>query len=438
MNIRDRLMVSLRHMKSGFVGVILVILATGIGIALAASTSAFIQGYHAQTKRILNHPVYREVRVRILGFDETEIAAPVQEIELENIRSSFLSMDDMKRAAESAPAVEHVFVLQRHDIITTAALMRFDAKGEKGIEKTVDVEPNVVLDLPLDEFPGIQTSNDFFNAYGLKTARGSLFSQEDLDAGNLVIVFGSTLADTLFPEGNAIGSKISLLSETFTVIGILEPTGITDPSDMTPYNDMAFIPQASLEKGWNKRIPITDVRFTVADSKEIQRAQGQLSTYFESVHPDASFLITASMEQLQRERQTLSRVIVVLVFLTAVGLFIAAINLLNLMLIRIIKHTKGIGIMRALGSTRGEIFRQFMTESIIMCVFGAALGMIAAPQFYKLLQTAIVAGDRMVSQALLPDLLPGAVVGLLFSIAFGLYPAVLAKNTNTTAAIRAE
>jgi putative ABC transport system permease protein len=128
----------------------------------------------------------------------------------------------------------------------------------------------------------------------------------------------------------------------------------------------------------------------------------------------------------------------VLVFLSGVGLLIAAINILNLMLIRIIKHTKSIGIMRALGSTRRGILRQFMNESALMCVVGALIGTAISPQVYRLLQTVFVSSEGFASQTFGLDLMAGAAVGLLFSLVFGLYPAFLAKNTDATLAIRAE
>ena len=440
---RDRLWISLRHMRSGVVGVLLVILATAVGVALAASTSAFMRAYREQTKRLLNHPVYREVAVEVLGAGETEITTPVMEIEVDKIRGSFLSMDDMRRAAESTPVVEYAYVLERDTIMTTAALMRYD-KGEpgKGGDRVgSDKEPidkEVPVELPLDEFPGIRTSNEFFAAYGLTAADGFLFTREDLDSGNPVVVLGSTLAKTLFPDGGAVGSRISLWFETFTVVGVLDPSRLADPADLMPYNQMAFMPQETLEMVWNKRVPITNTRFASKDSSDTKAAVNQLRAYFESAHPDARLMIAAPVERLHKERRTLNRIIVVLVFLTVVGLFIAAINLLNLMLIRIIKHTKGIGIMRALGSTRQEIFRQFMNESTLMCVAGAVIGVIVSPHVFALLQTAVISGPGFASQTFRLDLIAGAVVGLVFSVGFGLYPAILAKNTNTTAAIRAE
>jgi ABC-type lipoprotein release transport system permease subunit len=435
-------------MKSGVVGVLLVVLATAIGIALAASTSAFIRAYREQTKRLLNHPVYREVLVEVPSFGETELKTPVVEIELKDRKGSFLSMDGMIAAVESAPAVEYAYILERDTIMTTEALMRLYAekgRGEKGeadaklktIGKALEKDDTLVT-LPIEEFPGIRTTSDFFTAYGLTAAEGFLFTQEDLDAGNAVIVLGSELAKTLFPDGDAVGSRVSLDFGTFTIVGILEPTPLADPRDLMPYNNMAFSPQEALEKVWNKRVPITSIRFTAKDSASSRAAVNQLTAYFANAHPDINVMITDSVEELKNERQTLSRVIAVLVFLSGVGLLIAAINLLNLMLIRIIKHTKGIGIMRALGSTRRDVFRQFMNESMLMCIAGAVIGVIVSPQVYRLLQTAIISSEGFASQTFALDLVVGAAVGLLFSAVFGLYPAILAKNTDTTLAIRAE
>ena len=430
-----------------------------------------MRAYGEQTRRLLNNPVYREVLVEVLGVGETEMITPVVEIGVTDKKSSFLNMEDMREAAEAAPAVKYAYVLERDTIMTTDSLMRLgkfeDSSNQKSQSSSVEKsqgkspdktagskdsveskeseetseeteEDDSLVELPIDNFPGIRTTSDFFTAYGLTAAEGFLFTQEDVDAGNLVIVLGSALSDALFPDRGAIGARVSLQFETYTVVGILEPTLLADPGDQMSYNRMAFLPQLALEKVWNKKLPITSIHFATDDSSDIQAAVNQLTAYFESAHPDANLLISTPIEKLKREQQTLSRIIAVLVFLTAVGLFIAAINLLNLMLIRIVKHTKGIGIMRALGSTRRDIFRQFMNESVLMCIAGALLGAVVSTQVYKLLSNAIISVDGFASKTFWLDLIVGAAAGLLFSLVFGLYPAFLAKETDTSAAVRTE
>jgi len=601
MTARDRLWISLRHMKSGVVGVLLVIVATAIGIALAASTSAFIRAYREQTRQLLSNPAYREVAVDVLLFGEAELTMPVAEVELENARGGLLTVDHMMAAAQAIPTVDYAYVLQRAKVATTAALMRFEAeekgRDDRGADRSrgetesaeaetpteeskaayedkdidrvgpegtssdateaeeraaaeererteramrgaltvmrdadkltdeqvedlfnivfleeIDPEKSteqrqmtfgmyfreligseqverfdedvqkvyelgdaeivrqgggteqgqaedqarevqteaadnrrapqldrtVITELPVDGFPGYATSTDFFTAYGLRAAEGTLFTQEDLDAGNLVMVLGSELAETLFPEDGAVGSQVSLWYQTVTIVGVLEPTSLVDDVDLLPYSAAAYTPMSTLAKAWDERAFVTNLRFATSDSSEAEAATAQVAAYFETAHPDTNVTVTSRIGQLRDERRTLSRTLVVLVFLTAVGLAIAAINLLNLMLIRVVRRTKNIGIMRSVGWSRRDVFRLFMTESVLMCVAGAAIGVVVSPTIYQLLRTTIISGEGFASPTFVLDLFAGAAVGLVFSLAFGLYPAYLAKDTDASAAVRTE
>lgn len=448
MTARDRFWISLHHMKSGIVGVLLVVIATAIGITLASSTGAFIQAYRIQTSRLLNHPVYREVLVEVPSFGETtEIKTPVVEIELKEKSSYALSMDDMRAAAEAAPAVAYAYPLERDEVTTTGALMRTVKEsgrgGKENAEKMDEIGKTLAMDetlavLPIESFAGVRTTSGFFTAYGLSAVDGFLFSQEDIDAGNLIIILGGELAKTLFPSGGAVGSRISLNFQTFTVGGVLGATPYSDPKDLRPYNAMAFMPQENLEKVWNKRVPITSIRFATRNSADTRAAVSQLTAYFGGAHPDIHVMITNPLTELKNERQTFRTVIAVLVFLSGAGLFIASINLLNLMLVRVIKHTKGIGIMRALGFSRMDVFRQFFAESILMCTVGAIIGLVSSPVVFGLLQKTVSSRLEISSDTLWFDLLIGALFGFFVGIIFGFYPAFVAKNTDATLAIRTE
>ena len=465
MTLRDRLFIDLRYLRSGLVGVLLVVFATAVGVALTASTNAFIRAYRQQTRTLLNNPAYREVRVEVLQFGDSSLSAPVVETDLKDTKGGFFTVADMIAAVDSSPAVDNAYLAERFEMVTTGSLVSQTGKpgavtgkeavndgksgeaasGKDGGDTSSgvrgeggNIESEVIFDLPVDSFPTVQTTPGFFAAYEMDAAEGFLFTQADIDGGNLLIVLGSALAKTLFPDGGAVGSRVSLYYQTFTIAGILEPSSASDQADMMPYNEMAYAPQESLESAWGKRLAITDMRFTTSNSDDVRAAVSQLTSHFQSVHPTSDVAITDTVAELRKERQTLSRGISVLVFLSVVGLFVSAINLMNLMLIRTIKHTKGIGIMLALGTTRNEIFRLFSGESVLMCAAGAIIGAILSPWIYRLLQTAIMSGEGFASQTFGVDLIVGAGIGFMFSALFGLYPAFVAKNTNTTLALRAE
>ncbi|MBU8913225.1 MAG: ABC transporter permease [Spirochaetales bacterium] len=321
------------------------------------------------------------------------------------------------------------------------------AAGEEPPEFNLDqffqVDDDVLTELPLESFPGRRVSAEFFEAYGLAVAEGSEFTNEDLESGNQVIVLGSSLADALFPDGDALGTRIRLNLQTYTVIGVLSPTTLTDTETDASYNDVAYVPNAAAQVNFGGNVmrfhrPAGTLRFAVDDSANLDLATAELQAHFGAEYGDGAVRITAPLEELQTEREKLSRILSVVLFLAAAGLFIASINLFNLMLMRVIKRTKGIGITRALGATRREIARQFLNESAFMSLTGAVIGLAVSPFVYRLLQSALIAEVSAVTLVNWPFLLVGALGAFLFSLIFGVYPALQAGRIDAALAIRSE
>jgi putative ABC transport system permease protein len=59
-----------------------------------------------------------------------------------------------------------------------------------------------------------------------------------------------------------------------------------------------------------------------------------------------------------------------------ITLFGAAIGLMNIMLVSVTERTREIGVSKALGATRKEVRRQFLTEAIVICQLGGLLGIV--------------------------------------------------------------
>ena len=321
------------------------------------------------------------------------------------------------------------------------------ASGEEppvfNLDQFFQVDDDVLTELPLESFPGRRVSAEFFQAYGLDVAEGSEFTNEDLESGNQVIVLGSALNEALFPDGDAVGTRIRLNLQTYTVIGVLSPTTLTDTETGASYNDVAYVPNAAAQINFGGRVirmgrPAGTLRFAVDDSANLDLAATELQAHFDAEFGDGSVRITAPLEELQAEREKLSRILSVVLFLAAAGLFIASINLFNLMLMRVIKRTKGIGISRALGATRNEVARQFLNESAFMSLTGAVIGFAVSPLVYRLLQSALIAEVSNVTVVNWPFLFVGALGAFLFSLIFGVYPARQAGRIDAALAIRSE
>ena len=120
--------------------------------------------------------------------------------------------------------------------------------------------------------------------------------------------------------------------------------------------------------------------------------------------------------------------------LSSLALFIAALNILNLMLARVLKRTRSIGITKALGSSRKNIFWQYLLESLTLGLSGGILGllliMLASPLLASFMggSSTITSGTAFLSLGF----------AFLVSLLFGIYPAIKAASINPSSALKLE
>jgi putative ABC transport system permease protein len=65
-----------------------------------------------------------------------------------------------------------------------------------------------------------------------------------------------------------------------------------------------------------------------------------------------------------------------MVAIAAISLLVGGIGIMNIVLATVLERTREIGIRRAVGARRGDIIRQFLTESILISVGGGILGVV--------------------------------------------------------------
>lgn len=316
-------------------------------------------------------------------------------------------------------------------------------EARRALRDLLEPDPDVVTDLPLESIGAVRVTTGYFPAYGLEAARGSLFTEDDVESGNTVAVLGARLAETLFPESDPVGTKVRLNLQTHTIIGVLEDSSLTQIESGASFNDLALVPhgEARVSFGGNTvRLPRTTrtLHFAVTDSTELRAATDQLQTHFDGEFGDGAVRIRAPVEQVRIEREKHGRVLTLIMFLAAAGLFIASINLFNLMLMRVIRRTKSVGISRALGASRRDVFRQFLHEAAIMSVVGAAIGFAASPVVYRMLSGSLVASLAPPSITSWIALIVGAAGAFVFSVLFGVWPARQAARIDASLAIRTE
>lgn len=167
-----------------------------------------------------------------------------------------------------------------------------------------------------------------------------------------------------------------------------------------------------------------------------------LTKAYEIAQSEAAFIwgdrvgIRSPMKDFREMQKQLRSYALLIGVFASVGLVIAVINILNLMLARVLKRTKGIGLSMALGSSRSLVFRQFVIEALSLGIMGSTLGIVLSFGLGEILKSALnlpILGGMYLSRILM-----GVVMGFVVSLLFGVYPAYLGSKINPVDALRTD
>ena len=268
-------------------------------------------------------------------------------------------------------------------------------------------------------------------------AEGRYFTQTDQDRATDVCVLGHDLADELFAgTTDPIGKVINVAGRDFTVVGVFEKQKSAFGGGKNPEDSYVSLPITTFHKlhpevldYWisakyddpkNKSLVEDEMREVLRRRRKVRN---ELPDNFEIFSPESITKLYNSIT---------GSLFALMLGLSAVGLMVGGVGVMNIMLVSVTERTREIGVRKAIGATAAVILAQFTIEAVVLCAVGGVIGVA--------LGAVISVGIHFVFSSEVSFLWMGAafLCSCAIGLVFGIYPAWKAANLNPIEALRYE
>jgi putative ABC transport system permease protein len=294
-----------------------------------------------------------------------------------------------------------------------------------------------------------KTDSNFWSVLDFNFIQGRAFSNEEFNKGRFVAVVNQHTQQELFGETSAIGQKVSIGNQQFTIIGVVENVSIVEEvalSDIwVPYTTNATTDYQQETRGnWDAVLYHSNPAFLEDANKEY------INLLKNDVVLDASHDMTEAYSGAYTKLQSLSREMFydkfsydthenifmgVIVSLVLLFMLLPSINMINLNVSRMMERSSEIGVRKAFGASTKQLLMQFIIESILLTLAGGILGIILSLCILNSIEA-----SGLIPYAHFPFNIRVFFIGLLLILVFGLisgvYPAYKISRLSPVTALK--
>ncbi|MBD3348904.1 MAG: FtsX-like permease family protein [Candidatus Eisenbacteria bacterium] len=251
---------------------------------------------------------------------------------------------------------------------------------------------------------------------------GGWFSDDDVDEA----ILGYEAAEL---EQRKVGDRIFVggVDKVLTVVGVFERTGTQD-------DGVIFLPLATAQRIFELPEKISGIGIRLKDLSDLPQFEEDL--YDEpGIQVVSMAQVKGTILNLMSSARTLASSI------AAVAIIVAVIGVMNTVLMSVFDRTKQIGVMKAMGASKWDVFRIVWVETTLVCLFGGVAGAVLA-------MAGGSAAEHIIRRALpyapsgnliafsLPLVLSAIAGAILIGLVAGVYPASRAASMRPVEAIR--
>lgn len=403
--ITENIALSLAALRLHKLRAALTVLGLTMGVATLITVMTLVQGAN----------LYVEQKVARLGNNIFQIAKQPFAVTdfnmvIKSLKYKKLDLDDMRAIADGCPDCQYTGAS-----VTGTARLQYRDKELNDIS-LIGHTPNMA-----------EIDSRVLN-------RGRYFTEAENNRSAYVCVVGDDVLEQFFGGVDAANQTIRIGNQEFTILGSFEKIGSVlgqnqDNFVIVPINTFLRMRGTRSSVTINVKAESTAFENAQDEARLIMRARRHIAP-----NADEDFFIGTKDSFIALWKSISSAFFAVFVMVSSISAVVGGIVIMNVMLVSVTERTKEIGIRRAMGATQNDILGQFLTESIIQCLIGGAVGIAAGFLCALALRTLTSFPASVQTWVAVLGLVLSSVIGLFF----GIYPATRAAKLDPVVALRAD
>ncbi len=298
-------------------------------------------------------------------------------------------------------------------------------------------------------------SGNFFSTLGIQPARGRLIlpTEGTQPGSDPILVLGYAYWQSRF-GGNpsVVGKQVLMNGHPVTIVGVAPKDfhgvyAIVDCQGYLPLSMATTIEDDTNGLWTNRGDREIHVLGRLKAGTSVKQAEASLNVVAarlaqQYAETDAGVAVRVYPERLSRPEPSASNPVpiaaAIFMILAGLVLVLACFNIANVLLVRATTRQREMAVRAALGAKRGRLVRQFLTESVLLAIFGGAIGAVIASWASGVLSSLSLSTDLPLRLDFSPD---GSVFAyafgavLLTGIIVGILPAMRAARTDVSAVL---